>query len=112
VAVAVGHEQPVMLFEDYPAQSIWRSRSQLVLCEDGSECPWLHADKTGQWAVLGRTNRILDLKSDSPSLGGTLRVGQPSLMKHPDASALLLFSVYLTIGPKRQAVPALAAKNI
>jgi hypothetical protein len=101
VATEEGVKQPLALFEERPARHVWRSRSQITLCQDGTTWPWLEASEKGRWIALGKSGQILEVKSRAPENSGSIRVWNSAVLNHRDASALILFSAYLSIGPKR-----------
>ena len=94
--------QPLMLYQERLSKFPWGRRSRLIFCRDGTTWSWLQSGEKGSWIVRSGGNRVLELKSASPRLSGIVRVYSPSFLKSVDSQILMLFCVYLAIGPRRQ----------
>jgi len=101
VMVDEGTSQPLALFEERASHFFWCRRRRIVLCESGTVWPWTRGADKGHWIARGSASKILELQSANPESGGAVRIYSPSALKGPHNRALILFCIYLAMGPKR-----------
>jgi len=101
VAMEAGAGQPLALFEEPSANVTRRHISWIVLCKEGTAWLWLPGSEKGEWVVRNGGQRILDIKSPSPQTYGMLRVFDSTLIHSLIGRTLVLFAIFLSIGPRR-----------
>jgi hypothetical protein len=101
VAIEEEAGQPLTFYKEQPAQGSPIHASWIVLCQEGTVLLWLPGRERGEWVVRRKGHRILDVWSAAPQASGFLRVYDPSLIVGPIGRTLILFSIYLSIGPRR-----------
>jgi hypothetical protein len=101
VAVEEGLGQPLALFETRTSRSNRNQGGQIVLCPEGTTWQWVPEEKKSQWTVKTGGNCLFDIRSITPHISGLLRVYDTRLLQNAIGRTLLLFSIFLSIGPKR-----------
>ncbi|HVO33145.1 MAG TPA: hypothetical protein VMU17_04460 [Elusimicrobiota bacterium] len=92
---------PLALYQEGSEHFRWCSHARIILNEDGSSWQWNRGQHKGEWIVRDASRRLLEIESEQPEVGGMIRLCSPAFLQRIGSRALMLFFIYLAMGPKR-----------
>jgi len=96
---------PVAVYREYFLNFRWCHRGRIALQGGPFPWEWVRNRRKGAWIVRSGEQRFMEIHSPTPRTRGTVRLCSPPLLGTPHLHGLMLFCVYLAMGPKRYETP-------